>query len=71
MQNEEATVTKRDTLKIQVPPPVAVNVSTIIRLRHEDAVVLAELQARTGRSASELAGMLIRWAAERVEIENT
>ena len=59
----------REVLRIQVPPPAAVNVSTIIRLRHEDAVILADLQARTGRSASELAGMLIRWAAERVVIE--
>ena len=59
----------RDVLKIKVPPPVQVSAPTVIRLRPEDAMVLAELQTRTGRSASELAGILIRWAAERVVIE--
>lgn len=61
--------TDRDVLKIKVPPPVPVSAPTVIRLRPEDAMVLADLQTRTGRSASELAGMLIRWAAERVVIE--
>lgn len=61
--------TGREKLIIKVPAPINVSVPTVIRLRPEDAYIIAELQTRTGRSATELAGILIRWAAERVEIE--
>lgn len=60
---------ERDVLKIKVPPPVSVPIPTVVRLKPEDAMVLADMQTRTGRSASELAGLFIRWAAERVVIE--
>ena len=60
----------RDVLTIKVPPPIPpLALQTIIRLQPEDAQILAELQTRTGRSSTELAGLLIRWAAERVVIE--
>lgn len=61
----------RDVLIIRVPQTVPLAIQTTIRLQPEDARILADLQTRTGLSCGELAGMLIRWAAERVVIENT
>lgn len=58
-----------DRLVITLPHQKETRASDVIRLRPEDAIVLAKLQARTGINKSELAGMLIRWAADRVEIK--
>ena len=58
-----------DKLIIKVPQPIEVSIPAVVRLQPNAAYALADLQTRTGRAASELASMLITWAAERVIID--